>query len=204
METPELPFEYCALRFLLQWEQRERTLHEQISGNPTLQQVRSALRYFQVARTFAGLGTDQAAEAVTNALQQVDSDSGLSPEAKVTALASRFRERFNQFNVSAASKLFWLKHKLPYVIYDSRAVNALRDLGCAFENANYIQYCGCWREQYGQHEKAIKKAASRLHEVRGFLPLWHRSEAELTALASQPWFLERVFDIYLWEMGGEG
>ena len=47
------------------------------------------------------------------------------------------------------------------------------------------------------------KAASKLHEVRTFLPQ-QRSEPELIALASQPWFLERVFDIYLWEMGAEG
>ena len=160
--------------------------------------------YFQVARTFAGLASDEAAQAVVDALRDVDVDSALAPEAKVPALASRFRERFNQFNVSAASKLFWLKHKLPYVIYDSRAVNALRDLGCAFENANYAQYCRCWREQYAQRQDAIKKAASRLHEVRAFLPSWHGSDEELNSLAKQPWFLERVFDIYLWEMGGEG
>ena len=147
MDAPELPFEYCALRFVLQWEQRERVLHEQVAANPTFQQVRSALRYFQVARTFPGLADDAAAQTVTDALRQVDADSKLSPEAKVTTLAERFRKRFNHFNLSAASKLFWLKHK-SYIIYDSRAVNALRDLGCAFENADYDQYCTCWREKY--------------------------------------------------------
>jgi hypothetical protein len=204
MDTPEMPFEYCALRFLLQWEQRERALHEQIAGNPTLPQLRAALRYFQVARTFAGLGADEAAQAVADALRQVDDESQLSPQGKVTALASRFRERFNQFNLSAASKLFWLRHKLPYIIYDSRAVNALRDFGCNFENANYAQYCDSWRNEYRQREEAIENAASRLHEVRSFLPPWHGTDAEFQALASEPWFLERVFDIYLWEMGGEG
>lgn len=55
MHTLDQPFEYCALRFLIQWEQRERALHEQISAELTSQQVRSALRHFQVARSFAGL-----------------------------------------------------------------------------------------------------------------------------------------------------
>jgi hypothetical protein len=118
-------------------------------------------------------------------------------------LASRFRERFAQFNLAAASKLLWLKHRRPYIIYDSRAVKALRDLGCRFENANYSEYYNCWRNQYSQREKTIKQAASRLHEVRAFLPPWHGTKAELKALASRPWFLERVFDIYLWEVGGE-
>jgi hypothetical protein len=204
MDAPELPFEYCALRFLIQWEQREKSLHQQIVGNPSLVHIRSALRYFQVARTFPGLGSDEAAQAVADALRNVDGQMQLSPEQKVTTLASQFRDRFNQFNLSPSSKLFWLKHKQPYIIYDSRAVTALRELGCNFQNANYSEYCRCWQEQYGQRRTAIQKAASRLREVRAFLPSWHRTELELTALASHPWFLERVFDIYLWEMGGEG
>jgi hypothetical protein len=203
MDTPQLPFEYCALRFLLQWEQREKALHDEFAGNPTLTQIRSALRYFQVARTFAGLASDEAAQDVADALRQVDDDSHLSPEVKVTTLASRFREKFNQFNLSASSKLFWLKHREPYVIYDSRSVAALRDFGGSFDNANYGEYCKCWREQYIRRQLAIKQAASRLREIRSFLP-YDRTEAELTTLASQPWFVERVFDIYLWEMGGEG
>jgi hypothetical protein len=51
MDAPELPFEFCALRFLIQWEQREKSLHQQIADNPSLLHIRSALRYFQVART---------------------------------------------------------------------------------------------------------------------------------------------------------
>jgi hypothetical protein len=204
MDALELPFEYCALHFLLRWEQRERALHEQIAGYPSLQHVRAALSYFQVARTFAGLESDEAAQAVLDALGQVDAESQLSPEKKVERLAARFEERFSQCNLSAASKLFWLKHRWPYIIYDSRAVNALRELGDGFGNPNYSEYCSSWRNQYNRHEMAIKNAASRLHEIRPFVRPWQRTDAELTALASQPWFLERIFDTYLWEMGGEG
>ena len=203
MDTPELPFEYCALCFLIQWEQQEHALHKQIADNPSLQQIRSALGYFQAARTFKGLGSDEVAQGVAEALRQVDASSGLSPEAKVTTLASRFMEGFDRFNLSAASKLFWLKHKRPYIIYDSRAVIALRNVGCKFENGNYSDYCRCWRNQYSRVEEAVKKAAARLGEVRAFLP-WYQTEAQLTGLASQPWFLERVFDTYLWGKGGGG
>ena len=200
---PEVPLEYCALRFLYQWQLRERVLHGQIADNPSLQQIRSALQYFQVARNFKGLGSDEAApQAVADALGQVDGNPQLSPEQKVFELASRFEERFDHFNLAAASKLFWLKHRRPYIIYDSRAVKALKDLGCNFGNANYSEYCECWRKQYRRRQKQIKQAASRLHLVRKFLPQ-PATKAQLSAFASQPWFLERVFDIYLWEMGGE-
>jgi hypothetical protein len=39
--------------------------------------------------------------------------------------------------------------------------------------------------------------------VKTFVP-HQQTEAELTALAAREWFLERVFDIYLWELGAEG
>ena len=203
MNTPELPFEYCALSFLLQWEQQERALHDQIVDNPSVQQIRSALGYFQAARTFKGLGSDEVAQCVVDMLLQVDGNLKLPPEDKVTALALRFKGRFGKLNLSAASKLLWLKHKLPYIIYDSRVVNALRKVGCNFEDGNYSEYCRCWRNQYSRVEEAIKKAAARLGEVRAFLP-WYQTELELTGLVSQPWFPERVFDTYLWEKGGEG
>jgi hypothetical protein len=138
---PELQFEYCALRFLLQWLQRERVLHDQIAGKPSFLQVRSALQYFQVARTFPGLRSDKVVRAVANALRHVDGEPQLSPEEKVLTLASQFRESFNRFNLAAASKLLRLKHRWPYIIYDSRAVKALRALGCNFQNANYSEYC---------------------------------------------------------------
>jgi hypothetical protein len=204
MNTPEMPFEYCALRFLIQWEQRERTLHDRIAGNPSLGDIRSALRYFQVARTFKGLKSDEAAQAVADAFLQTDGQSLILPEQKVMTLASRFKDKFNRFNLSASSKLFWLRHKEPYVIFDARAVSALKDLGSTFGNANYSEYCKSWRDQYSRCQAAIKTAASRLPEVKAFLSPWHRTKTELRELASQPWFLERVFDIYLWEIGGKG
>lgn len=204
MDTPQPSFEYYALRFLLQWEQRERELHTQLANDPTLQQLRAGLHYFQVARNFAGLRADDTAQAILEALMNIDFQEGPSPDEKVVALASRFRERLGKFNLSAASKLLWLRHKRPYIIYDSRAVHALRKLGSILENGNYAQYARCWREEYTQRENEIKKAASRLNEVRAFLTPWDGSAAELMAITAEPWFLERVFDTYLWEMGGQG
>lgn len=130
MSVVDLPFEFCALRFLLQWERSERFIYEQISKNPTQDQIRSALRYFQVARTFKGLKSAEAAQYVVDALDEVSKRSSLGPVEKVNALAAAFQKRFAQFNRSAASKLFWLKCREPYIIYDSRAVLALKELGC--------------------------------------------------------------------------
>jgi len=204
MDPKELRFEYCALRYLLQWEQRERTLREQMTRNPNLQQLRSALGHFQVARTFPRLGNDRTAQAVLDALHEVDRESRLSPQKKVEELARRFQKMFKRYNLSAASKLLWLKRQEHYIIYDKQAVKALRDLGSIFEDANYEQYCSCWRKQYRLREEAIRKAASRLRDVLAFFTHWHRSGEQLGSLAAKPWFRERVFDIYLWEIGSAG
>jgi len=205
MEAIDPPFEFCALRFLLQWEKSEKLLHEQVSGEPSLDQIRSGLRYFQVARTFKGLKSDEAAQCVSDTLIAVSGLSSLAPQDKVDELASAFRQRFAQFNRSAASKLLWLRHREPYVIYDSRAVLALKELGCKLKAKHtYAEYCAHWRTQYEQRKLAVKTGAARLLEARPFIPGWDGTDAELLALASEPWFLERVFDIYLWERGGEG
>ncbi|MGZ0079706.1 hypothetical protein [Methylomonas sp. YC3] len=198
-----MPFEFCALRFLLQWERSEKSLHREMKGTPSIADIRKSLRYFQVARNFSGLKDDGRAQMVSQALGSIDLESDLTPEQKVDRLARRFKRDFNQFNLSAASKLFWLKHKRPYIIYDSRAVSALKELGHTFDKRNYAAYCKSWREQYRLDRDNIKTAASRLIEIRGFLPAWHVDEETMSKLTRQPWFLERVFDIYLWEAGGE-
>ncbi len=205
MDVIDLPFEFCALRFLLQWEKSEKSLHEQVAGTPSLDQIRSALRYFQVARTFKGLKSNEAAQAVADALIAVSEQPSLAPQERVDALANAFQERFAQFNRSAASKLLWLRYREPYIIYDSRAVVALKELGCKLRiKHSYAEYCAHWRTQYEQRKLAVEEAASRLPEARAFIPKWHGTDAELLALASQPWFIERVFDIYLWERGVSG
>ena len=200
----EFPFEFCALRFLLQWERSEKGFHRQMKGPPDIVQLRKALRYFQVARNFKGLKNDSKAISIVEALTSVDSREDYSTEDKVEQLAHCFKAEFNQFNLSAASKLLWLRHRKPYIIFDSRAVIALKNMDSSFDKKSYSEYCQAWRKQYLVHQPAIKAASAKLIEIRSFLPAWHVDEEAMLKLTKQPWFLERVFDIFLWEVGGEG
>lgn len=199
----EMPFEFCALRFLLQWEQREKKLHALMKDNPSRDDIRKSLRYFQVARNFKELKSDNKVDYILNAIHNVSRKQSLSPEAKVTELAKQFKSEFQTFNLSAASKLLWLRYKSPFIVYDSRAVKALKRLGCHFDERNYSKYCDQWKTQYEKHKSEVKTATARLVEIRSFFPVWHQSEGVLVLLISKPWFLERVFDVYLWEKGGE-
>jgi len=200
----DMPFEFCALTFFLQWERKEKSLHAQMKSKPSLADIRSALKHFQVARNFAGLKQDDRAQSIVDSLASVDSNRALSAKEKVVQLATEFKGEFKQFNLSAASKLLWLKHRKPYIIYDSRAVTALHKMGHRFEKKSYTEYCQNWRQEYRHHRKNVQNASANLVNMRSFFPAWHADSESMSTLFGQPWFLERVFDIYLWEMGGDG
>ena len=198
----DLPYEFCALRFLLQWERAEEKLRDEFRDGPTVKELRRALKHFQVARNFKGLKSDDVANSIIVALNKVATTSA-PPEQKVVALAKKFRSEFSQFNLSAASKLLWLKGDNRVIIYDSRAVAALYEMDCAFEKRDYRAYCESWRKQFSVRRKKIRAAARRLPEARGFLPLKYQ-KSRLDALITKRWFVDRIFDIYLWEAGAEG
>ena len=121
-------FEFCAFRFWNQWHDEESSIYKAISITPTEQDVRNALNYFQVARTFKGIGKDpNIAIFIRRCLMQVRSDAALStPCEKVKKLTDELQAKCGSANVSAASKLLWLSFRDPFIIYDSRADDALR------------------------------------------------------------------------------
>lgn len=202
----KFPFEFCALRYLLQWQRKEAILHASMKKvEPELPDIRRALRYFQVARNFKGLKQDERAELVRGAILDVRANNNLSPEQKVATLAQLFKEADFQHNISAASKLLWLSSRSPFVIYDSRAHDALEnEFGYKTEKKDYEAYCLSWRKAYKVHKLAILDAVNRLPSVRTFLPGSTPADAQLLTLVNKTWFRERVFDIYLWELGGDG
>jgi hypothetical protein len=198
------PLEYCALHYLIQWERAEKAHHLKLRDTPTLLQLRKALRYFQVARNFSGLGEDKRAAKILRAYLEVRSEVSLTAEEMVTALADRFERDKFQYNLSAASKLLWLWARKPFILYDSRGVRALsRRFGHAVGAADYPKYCDAWKAEYQNHREGIDRAVHRLSEVRDFIPTWSMSNVALRRLSNAPWFKERVFDIFLW-MAGDG
>jgi hypothetical protein len=207
MEQTDLkfPFEFCALKYLLQWQRKEEFLHLQMrSTNPELSNLRKALRYFQVARNFKGLKDDSRAEVVRDMLLETRARSDLSTDEQVVILASSFNEAEFQYNISAASKLLWLSSQEP-IIYDSRAFIALKEeYGHRGKRKDYQAYCESWNLAYKEAEQAVLNAVNELPKVRAFLPRDTPDDDQLLTLVRKKWFRERVFDLYLWELGGDG
>lgn len=195
------PYEFCAHKFLDLWRE-EAPLHEAMQGTPSADQVWRALKHFKVARTFKGLSTD-GCKQISRYLVEVSNARDGSPSDTVTKLADRFKKRFDQFNLSAASKLLWLRKRSPYLIYDKRAVTALRRLGNK-KLDSYASYCDAWQREYRERSSAISAAASGLIELpRAYTAVFSMTDSELSELVHESWFCERVFDIYLWENGGK-
>ena len=85
--------------------------------------------------------------------------------------------------LSAATKLLWLMHKDPVIIYDSQVRAAPR-----VPPGDYPRYVGWWHLMYSRHASGIRAATSRM---RGSGVPFDRE-----------WFRRRVFDMYLWAEGG--
>ena len=194
-------FEFCAFEFLRQWLDTEQALHVAFSTSPTEDKLREALAYFQVARTFTGLSSPGKVHLVLQSLIDVCGDSSVStPYEKVDRLANRFRQTFGKYNVSAASKLLWLTYRDPFIIYDTRAVTALKgQVGHTL--GDYIDYCEAWRKEYERSKNSIRIASQQLPKGRLFMRSCPLTDSELLEMAQKTWFTERVFDVFLWEAG---
>lgn len=186
------------------WDREESELHERMGHNPTPDVIHKSLKHFGVGRSFAGIASDPSAlPYIADALRDITQHGNLTAneaQEKVTLLTKQFKTKFKRSNLSAASKLLWLKHLTPFIIYDSRATLAL---GFA-KKPTYAVYCAEWRLNYESSRSAIAAASSRLCEIRGFLSSWLRSPDALSTITREDWFHERTFDVYLWETGSDG
>ena len=192
------------MRFLELWLRTEAAIHRGIS-DPDLvskpDKLRSMLNHYSVQRNFPGLDRNIASEIAVR-LHEV-ADGGLTPVASVEAMVAWFKARFDRHNLSAASKLLWMRYRHPHVIIDTQAFNALqKGFNRSFDKHNYGEFFAVWNEEYAKHADAVRKASLGLVALpRNYTAAFSVGDAELNDLVSQRWFQARVFDVYLWEIG---
>jgi hypothetical protein len=123
---------------------------------------------------------------------------------RVKLLADKFEDRIGKRNLSAASKLLWLSKRSGFVVYDTRTVDALAlKFRKDFNRRDYESYCGAWREEYANHEEAIAEAVAGSLETLPGPRHWGVATKRLVEWSRAEWFRERVFDKYLWLIGGQ-
>lgn len=92
----------------------------------------------------------------------------------------------------------WLKLRSPILIYDSRARAALEGKSRTLE-----EYYEQWKAEFAKKKLGIQAACAALIGMEQFTINPNKAkELNVSLLAGESWFHERVFDIYLWEKGG--
>lgn len=203
--------EYCSLKYLNLWLSGECRWVEAMHGDDRATKLQTMAKFakaYGISRNFHlkhevkdGLQT----ERFGHVLNLIDSltapdfaDDRLLP--KLNEMRSRISEAYGNLDaLSATTKFLWLKVQSPIIIYDARARSALNA-----KNADIEDYYHRWRDSFDVHVREIAQACSNLDKVRRYCV----DPAAVTPrfmdqVASQPWFHERVFDIYLWTLGGQ-
>lgn len=95
------------------------------------------------------------------------------------------------------TKLLWLKVRSPIIIYDSQVRKAL-------DTPNGVLSCfyDAWQAKYESKKKSIEKVCEKLSRVSRYS--YNHTIATpsyVQNISAQPWFQERVFDVYLWHEG---
>jgi hypothetical protein len=196
-------FEHCAMCYLDLWVQNEEELYDAVKADPSGGVLRLAAAHFKISRNFPGLGKPEVQETLSELLGlHGRKASRRERPQQVVELANAFYRETGKHNVSAASKLLWFRWRAPFVILDVRAKKALPLLGFPFERGNYEDFCRAWRKAYKKHRDEVLKAALQLPRVYKFSAAASSKDKQyVRAICTREWFLERVFDNFLWQVG---
>jgi hypothetical protein len=198
-------FEYCSLSYLNLWLKDDKNYCDALAtGNRSekLSALRSAAFTYRIARTLHSSLTGPA--RYESLLDIIDSQEPIQFEndivKEIRNVAARISVKYGHRNVlSATTKFLWIKIKQPILIFDSRARNAL-----GIRNNNGLEdFYDKWRAGFENNKTAIVNACSKLPEMNKYaLDQEVATKDYIRKISNKTWFHERVFDIYLWNKGG--
>jgi hypothetical protein len=196
------PYKYFAMKFVNQWATKESLLHTALSKKVVdSETIAKALHYFQVARTFENLEKTKNREFIAE--QLIEHSKYLTANnfaERVEDLACIFEKKFGSKNISAASKLLWLRKRSPVLIFDKWARVALEKLdGSKIES--YLHYAEVWQKHFQSCRLEIESCAHNMAHAQEYSALWNIDLHEFQEITHNTWFAERVFDMYLLQCG---
>jgi hypothetical protein len=105
--------------------------------------------------------------------------------------------------LSASTKFLWFAGEHKVRILDRRAVEALGRLRGRRGKlgSDYALYDEVWQEQYDEHQDALGEAVAELPGQLAWSLIPSQEHGEAKAVFKEPWFIDRVFDKYLWTLG---
>lgn len=203
-------FEYCSLKYLDLWFSGECRWVEAMRGDDRPAKLHAMAHFakaYRISRNFHlkhelknGVQAERFGEIldIIDSLTEADfAGDRLLP--KLNEIRKQISARYGCADVlSGTTKFLWLKLQSPIIIFDGQARVAL-DTKYADINGFYVR----WRNSYEVHATEIARACSNIDQIRRYCV----DPAAVTPpfmkqVASQQWFHERVFDVFLWIVGG--
>lgn len=205
---PTGEFKYYALHYLNLWISQEETCYKALAGNDDslkLDALARAATFFRIARTLRtchdkgkGLPRYRPVLDIINSLDPAEFQ-GKKLLPSINKVRDRISKKYGgRGALSATTKFLWLKMRSPIVIYDSQARKALGV-------DNIEDYYSKWRDKFDGYDRQIRDACTSLQNVHEYTKKPQVTTPEYIAeTTAQPWFRERVFDVYLWQRGLDG
>ena len=206
-------FHYCALYYLNWWyNYDEKYCLALQSGNESekISQLQDAAKQYKVIRNIEkrqDVHAETPLERMATVLRVLEEPeyASIKEDELVDAIIRAERAIRNTQTkgvLSLTTKMFWLKHKDPIIIYDTNAIKALKKEKYKVAQNDYLAYVTKWKDCYKKHRREIAEACSELPKVWKYAEKAYRlSEASVKTVASEEWFRRRTFDIYLWHEG---
>ncbi len=203
----QVDFRYHSLHYLNLWLKQERVYVEELAKSDRtarLQALKAAAASFGVARNLRdehriGDG-ERKYEPVLAAIDSLDRHAfeGNNLVPAVLEIEKRISSSFgNRKVLSLTTKMLWLKFRSPIIIYDGNATRALKPKPKGLKD-----FYSKWQDEYGRHAAKIDEACSVLPLAKAYCFDQSVTEEQIRDWASQRWFKERVFDVYLWNKNG--
>jgi hypothetical protein len=198
--------EYFSFHYLDMWLKHDKNCHEILNhGSPEqkLVAITKATKFYSVARTLPkDYDVDINKPRYEPILEIIDginaNDFVNNPLDAIKRVNGQISNAYGNNGVlSATTKLLWLKVRSPVIIYDAQVRRALNT-----EAGNFEAFYQAWQNDYENHREEIAAVCAQLSTVARYAYNQDiATEAYVREISAQPWFQERVFDVYLWDRG---
>lgn len=196
--------QYHAMFYLNDWFDADKPFHNGLKAD-TNEKRRIAFvdicKYYRITRNFKILPTEERLQSALDLLEKVPKPGPSDFIESTMKLASAYKDRYEKYALSAASKTLWVKHLNHIIIYDNLVGDYLISLGYRNAKHGYSEYCAAWTSEFSKRHNCIEKHCSSLISGKHFSLAHSENDTDLQLLCSNQWFQYRVFDKFAWIEG---
>lgn len=196
--------EYCSLYYLNMWLKHDRLYHEALNNgdhNGKLKAIKDVAAEYRIARNLPTKYEKNCARyapilEIIDKVMPVDFEG--DAEGAIEKVEGEISKVYgDRTALSATTKFLWFRVRNPIIIYDSQVRKALKTPA-----GNLRRFYEAWRVEYNNRSGAISNACANLSSVAGYsYDQTIATSSYVQGISAEPWFQERVLDVYLWHKG---